>query len=80
MKRKKQGYSARLDESLGMRHRGPHEQSLKDRRDESKAMEKKESGHAYAGDRGMDKAYHHHMALAHHKYMAKQHRKAMHKK
>lgn len=80
MKRRKQGYNDRLDESLGMRHRGPHVQSLKDRRDESKAMEKKESGHAYAGDREMDKAYHHHMAHAHHKYMANKHRKAMHKK
>lgn len=82
MKRRKhdQGYNARLDESLGERHRGAHKQSLKDRRDESKAMEKKETGHAYAGDREMDKAYHHHMAHAHHKYMASKHKKAMHKK
>ena len=80
MKRRKQGYNARLDESLGMRHRGRHEQSLKDRRDESKGMEKHFSGHAYAGDRDMDKSYHHHMARAHHKYMANKHRKAMHKK
>jgi len=79
MKRRKQGYNARLDESLGMRHRGHHSQSLKDRRDESKGMEKKDSGHAYASDRGMDKAYHHHMAHAHHKYMANKHRKSMHK-
>ena len=34
---KKRGYNARLDESLGMKHRGAHKQSLKDRRDESKS-------------------------------------------
>lgn len=56
---KKQGYNARLDESLGERHRGKHKQSLKDRRDESKAMEKKRTGHAYAGDSDMDRAHHH---------------------
>lgn len=50
---KKQGYNARLDDSLGAKHRGPHKQSLKDRRDESKAMSKKDSGHAYGGDHGM---------------------------
>ena len=52
---KKQGYNARLDESIGGRHRGAHSQSLKDRRDESKAMSKKLSGHAYSADQGMDK-------------------------
>ena len=36
-----QGYNARLDESLGMKHKGPHKQSMKSRRDESKAMSKK---------------------------------------
>ena len=50
---KKQGYNARLDESLGMKHRGAHKQSLKDRRDESKAMSKKLYGHAYGADKGM---------------------------
>tara|TARA_R100000781_G_C4037588_1_gene112853 strand:- start:293 stop:496 length:204 start_codon:yes stop_codon:yes gene_type:complete len=50
---KKQGYNARLDESLGNKHKGKHKQSLKDRRDESKAMSKKEYGHAYGGDHGM---------------------------
>ena len=49
----KQGYNARLDESLGMKHKGSHKQSMKDRRDESKAMSKKESGHAYGGDHSM---------------------------
>jgi|GEM_PF-1606043 len=80
MKRRVQGYNDRLDESLGDRHSGKHTQSFKDRRDESKAMEKKDTGHAYAGDKGMDKAYEHHMAHAHHKFLANKHKKAMHKK
>ena len=50
---KKQGYNARLDESLGMKHRGAHKQSMKDRRDESKAMSKEMYGHAYGGDHSM---------------------------
>ena len=50
---KKQGYNARLDESLGGRHKGKHKQSLKDRRDESKGMSKKMYGHAYGADKGM---------------------------
>ena len=50
---KHQGYNARLDESLGMKHKGAHSQSMKDRRDESKAMSKKEYGHAYGGDHSM---------------------------
>ena len=49
----KQGYNSRLDDSLGAKHRGPHKQSLKSRRDESKAMSKKDDGHAYGGDQGM---------------------------
>ena len=51
---KKQGYNARLDESIGGRHKGKHEQSLKDRRDESKAMSKKLYSHAYGADKGME--------------------------
>ena len=50
---KKQGYNARLDESLGMKHKGAHSQSMKSRRDESKAMSKKDYGHAYGGDHSM---------------------------
>ena len=50
---KKQGYNARLDESLGGRHKGKHTQSLKDRRDESKAMSKKMYGHSYGADKSM---------------------------
>lgn len=80
MKRRRQGYNDRLDESLGMRHKGIHKQSFKDRRDESKGMEKSLSRRAYQGDRDMDDSYHHHMALAHHKYMANKHRKSMYKK
>ena len=55
----KQGYNARLDESLGMKHKGPHKQSLKDRRDESKGESKHLSGHAYSGNHSMkeDKHY-----------------------
>ena len=50
---KKQGYNSRLDESLGNKHKGAHSQSMKDRRDESKAMSKKDYGHAYGGDHSM---------------------------
>ena len=49
----KQGYNSRLDESLGNKHKGAHSQSMKDRRDESKAMSKKDYGHAYGGDHSM---------------------------
>lgn len=48
-----QGYNARLDESLGMRHRGSHKQSFRSRRNESKAMSKKMYGHAYGADHNM---------------------------
>jgi len=36
-----QGYDDKMDESLGARHRGSHKQSMKDRRDEAAAMDKK---------------------------------------
>ena len=49
----KQGYNDKLYESIGMKHKGPHSQSLKDRRDESKGMAKKMTGHAYSGDHAM---------------------------
>lgn len=48
----KQGYNSRLDESLGAKN-GKKSQSMKSRRDESKAMSKKEYGHAYGGDHSM---------------------------
>ena len=38
-----QGYNDKMDESLGMRHRGKHQQSFKDRRDEASAMDKDHS-------------------------------------
>ena len=38
-----QGYDDKMDESMGMRHRGPHSQSMKDRRDEASAMDKMHS-------------------------------------
>jgi len=49
---KKQGYNARLDDSLGAKN-GKKKQSLKSRRDESKAMSKKDYGHSYGGDHNM---------------------------
>ena len=48
MARRKQGYNARLDESLGAR-KGKKSQSLKSRRDESKGMEKSRGKGAYSG-------------------------------
>ena len=36
-----QGYDDQQDESIGERHQGAHEQSLKDRRDEADAMDRK---------------------------------------
>ena len=65
MKRRKyhQTEDDRMDESLGERHRGHHEQSFKDRRHE---------------EEGMDKKYHHHMAHAHHSYLAHKHKKRAH--
>lgn len=38
-----QGYNDKMDESMGMRHRGRHSQSMKDRRDEAAAMDKRHS-------------------------------------
>ena len=53
-KGKKQGYNARLDESLGAR-RGKKSQSFKARRDESKGMEKASGKRAYSAVKTMDK-------------------------
>ena len=58
---KKQGYNARLDESIGMKHRGAKTQSMKSRRDESKGMAKAMTGHAYSGDQGMKSDHIHHV-------------------
>ena len=48
-----QGYNDRLDDSLGSKN-GKKKQSMKDRRDESEAMEKKNGKNKYAGDKEMD--------------------------
>ena len=50
----RQGYNDKMDESLGMRHRGKKSQSMKDRRDEAKGMNKKSSGRAYDSVGTMD--------------------------
>lgn len=62
---KKQGYNARLDESLGMRKgkESGKKQSLKARRDESKGMEKAMGKRAYSGDKSMDRMKKAHAAL-----------------
>ena len=54
---KTQGYNARLDESLAERDGAERsfEQKKKDRRDESKAMEKAKGKRAYASVKSMDK-------------------------
>jgi hypothetical protein len=48
----KQGYNARMDESLGMRN-GSKSQSMKDRRDESKGMEKAMGKRSYGAVKTM---------------------------
>lgn len=52
---KKQGYNARLDESIGERNRGKKKQSLKSRRKESEGMEKAEGKRKYSGAKTMRK-------------------------
>ena len=51
----KQGYNARLDETLGSKDgkESSKKQSMKDRRHESEAMEKKDHGHKYGSDSNM---------------------------
>ena len=51
---KKQGYNARLDESLGARH-GKKSQSFKSRRKESEGMEKAMGRRKYAAVKSMDR-------------------------
>ena len=55
MAHRKQGYNARLDESLGSRNRGRKTQSLKSRRDESKGTEKAMGKRAFSAVGTMDK-------------------------
>ena len=47
---KKQGYNARLDDSMGSRS-GSKSQSLKDRRDESEGMEKSRGKRKFSGNK-----------------------------
>ena len=54
-----QGYDDRDDESIGMRHRGSYKQSLKDRRDESKGMEKSLGRRPYSDVGTMDAEWQH---------------------
>ena len=55
-KAKKQGYNARLDESLGAKKwQGKKSQSLKARRDESKGAKKAAGKRAYSAVSTMDK-------------------------
>ena len=53
-------YNDKMDESLGMRHRGSHSQSMKDRRDEASAMDKMHSkmGRKYDDVMTMDSEHH----------------------
>ena len=50
-----QGYNDRLDETLGSKDgaESTKKQSMKDRRHESEAMEKKDHGHKYGSDAQM---------------------------
>jgi hypothetical protein len=57
--RAEQGYDDRDDESIGMRHRGSYKQSLKDRRDESKGMEKSLGHRPYSDVETMDADWQH---------------------
>jgi len=61
-----QGYNSRLNESLGARN-GKKSQSYKDRRDESKAMSKKDYGHSYGADKSM--SYRHTAKIVRHDHL-----------
>jgi len=50
---RKQGYNARLDESLGMK--GKKSQSMKSRRNESEGMEKAMGKRKYSGNKSSSK-------------------------
>src|SRR6056300_388522 len=51
-KMKKQGYNARLDDSMGAKN-GKKKQSMESRRDESEGMEKSMGKRKFAGDKAM---------------------------
>ena len=61
-----QGYNSRLNESLGARN-GKKSQSYKDRRDEFKAMSKKDYGHSYGADKSM--SYRHTAKIVRHDHL-----------
>jgi|TARA_B100000780_G_C20865635_1_gene344229 hypothetical protein len=63
---KKQGFNSRLNESLGERN-GKKSQSMKSRRDESKAMSKKMYGHSYGAD--SDMSYRHTAKIVKHDHL-----------
>ena len=54
-----QGYNDKMDESMGMRHSGKHSQSMKDRRNEASAMDRRHSskGRKYDDVMTMDAEY-----------------------
>ena len=62
-----QGYNARLDETLGSKDgkESSKKQSMKDRRHESEAMEKKDHDHKYGSDAGMGYRHGTHKILKH---------------
>ena len=62
----KQGYNARLDESIGSRN-GKKSQSMKSRRNESKSMSKKMYGHSYGADKSM--SYRHTQKVVRHDHL-----------
>tara|TARA_R100000541_G_scaffold28311_2_gene37604 strand:+ start:3731 stop:3922 length:192 start_codon:yes stop_codon:yes gene_type:complete len=61
-----QGYNSRLNEHLGASN-GKKSQSMKDRRDESKAMSKKMYGHSYGADKSM--SYRHTAKIVRHDHL-----------
>lgn len=80
----RQGYNARLDESLGMRNRGPHKQKMGARRRESEGMERAEHERPYSGAQTMDESMRRRhadfMKAAHHRFMADHYKRRLHKK
>ena len=54
----KQGYNARLDESMGAKN-GKKSQSMKSRRNESKRMEKAMGNMAYSGNKSSAQGCYH---------------------
>lgn len=70
----KQGYNAKLHESLGERHMRKNKQSMKARADESKGMEKAMDKRAYSSVKNMDASDHMKEAMKHMRHAAKKHK------